>query len=138
MLRRRHRLKPTRMPNKREKPRRGPARSPEFLAWIRSLPCAVCQRGPTVYFPVEAAHTHGLGPRGMGQKSSDFSAIPLCFWHHRGDSDSYHELGEKRFAAQHGLDIPGLVRRLNDEFSSRRGPGREDSSSLGLEEERSA
>jgi hypothetical protein len=138
MLTRRHKLKPTPMPKKREKPRRGPERSPEYLAWIRTLPCAVCHRQPTFFLPIEAAHTHALGPRGMGQKSSDFSTIPLCFWHHRGDADSYHALGEKEFAAQRGLDIPKLVRGLNAAFSGRMGPGREASARLDLDEERSA
>ena len=138
MLTRRHKLKPTRMPVRREKPRRGPERSPEYLAWIRTLPCAVCQRPPTIYLAIEAAHTHGLGPRGFGQKSSDYSTIPLCFWHHRGDPDSYHEMGERRFAVRHGLDIPELVRRLNAEFLGRKEPGREDSPSPQLDRARSA
>src|ERR1035441_10089413 len=73
----------------RSRPRRGPDRSPEYLAWIRTLPCAVCSRmraGSTV---IEAAHTNVLGPKGMGQKTSDFSAIPLCSAHHREARDSY-------------------------------------------------
>jgi HEPN domain-containing protein len=28
----------------RSQPRRGPDRCPEYLAWIRTLPCAVCSR----------------------------------------------------------------------------------------------
>ena len=138
MLTRRHRLKPTPMPKKREKPRRGPTRSPEYLSWIRTLPCAVCQRQPTVFLPIEAAHTHALGPRGMGQKSSDFSAIPLCFWHHRGDDDSYHGLGEKDFAALRGLDIPSLVQELNAAFCGRKGPGRAEGEDTSQEDLRSA
>ncbi len=62
---------------------------------------------------IEAAHTGALGPRGLSQKSSDFSAIPLCFWDHVGGPDSYHQLGERRFAARRGLDLPALVSRLN-------------------------
>jgi len=69
-----------RVPVRRQRPeqRRGPARSPEYLAWIRMLPCVVCSRvsgGATV---IEAAHTNALGSRGMSQKTTDFSAIPLC------------------------------------------------------------
>src|ERR1039458_8595195 len=62
----------------RIRPRRGPERCPDYLAWIRTLPCVVCLRvsgGATV---IEAAHTNVLGRRGMGQKTTDFSAIPLC------------------------------------------------------------
>ena len=53
------------------------------------------------------------------QKSSDFSAIPLCFWHHRADSDSYHVRGEREFAARHRIDILGLVRTLNAQFQNK-------------------
>ena len=83
-----------------------PIRNPEYLRWIRTLPCAVCRaiRG------VEAAHT---GPHGLGQKSSDLSAIPLCARHHRTGLDSYHKLGPRKFAEVHQLNIPAIVVRLS-------------------------
>lgn len=83
-----------------------PIRNPQYLRWVRSLPCAVC--GAMRH--VEAAHT---GPRGLSQKSSDTSAIPLCARHHRTGDDSYHKLGPRRFSEAHRLDIPALVRRLS-------------------------
>ena len=98
---------------KRFEPRRGPDRCPEYLAWIRMLPCTVCTRlsgGATV---IEAAHTNVLGPRGLGQKTSDFSAIPLCAAHHRENPDSYHNLGERWFAQVHQIRLPELVQALN-------------------------
>ena len=89
-----------------------PVRNPEYLKWIRTLPCAVCRatRG------VEAAHT---GPHGLGQKSSDLSAIPLCARHHRTGPDSYHKLGPRKFAEVHRLNIPALVARLSAKPSIR-------------------
>lgn len=83
-----------------------PQRDALYLAWIRALPCTVCgsTRG------IEASHT---GPHGLGQKSSDYSAIPLCYRHHQGGPDSYHRLGAKKFAERHDLNIPAIVRRLN-------------------------
>ncbi len=83
-----------------------PQRNKKYLAFVRSLPCAVCgsQRH------IEAAHT---GPHGMGQKSSDLAAIPLCTNHHRTGPQSYHKLGPQRFAQLHGLDSAALVARLN-------------------------
>ena len=54
---------------------------------------------------VEAAHTNVLGPRGMEQKTSDFSAVPLCAAHHRENPDSYHTMGEKGFSHEHGIDL---------------------------------
>ena len=97
-------------------PRRGPERSAEYLAWIRTLGCVVCLRvsgGPTV---IEAAHTNALGRRGMGQKTSDFSAIPLCPGHHRVNLDSYHRLGEKGFSHEHRIDLHEVVRALLSRF----------------------
>jgi hypothetical protein len=83
-----------------------PARNPRYLAWIRTHPCVVCgaSRG------IEASHT---GPHGLGQKSPDTSAIPLCTKHHRTGNDSYHKLGPRNFSQVHGLDIPEIVRRLS-------------------------
>jgi len=83
-----------------------PTRHPEYLRWIRSLPCSVCHTTRTV----EAAHT---GPHGLGQKSSDWSAIPLCARHHRTEDDSYHKLGPRKFSEVHHLDIPTIVARLS-------------------------
>src|SRR5262249_26307210 len=84
-----------------------PARNPKYLAWIRTLPCLVC--GSRV--GVEASHT---GPRGLGQKSADLNAVPLCYRHHRTGNDSYHRLGARRFAQLHNLDLPSIVRSLNE------------------------
>ena len=81
-------------------------RNPRYLAWIRTLPCLVCgaRRG------IEASHT---GPHGLGQKSPDASAIPLCARHHRTGKDSYHKLGPRKFAELHALDVQAIVRKLN-------------------------
>jgi hypothetical protein len=83
-----------------------PARNAAYLAWIRTQPCIVCGRTRWI----EAAHT---GLRGLGQKSSDFSAIPLCEVHHRTGRDSYHRLGARRFSQVHNLDIQDIVGRLS-------------------------
>jgi len=98
---------------KRSRPRRGPDRCPEYLAWIRTLACVVCSRMSCGAAVIEAAHTHALGPRGMGQKTSDFSAIPLCAAHHRENPDSCHRLGERWFAQVHQIRLSELVRALN-------------------------
>ena len=100
----------------RSRPRRGPDRSAEYLAWIRTLGCVVCSRVSGAATVVEAAHTNALGPRGIGQKTSDFSAIPLCSAHHRENLDSYHLLGEKKFSHTHGIDLHGLVPELQSRF----------------------
>jgi len=81
-------------------------RNPRYLAWIRTQPCCVCGSKKAI----EASHT---GPHGIGQKSPDSSAIPLCAKHHRTSADSYHRLGPRKFSEKHELDIPRIVRRLN-------------------------
>jgi hypothetical protein len=83
-----------------------PQRNPRYLAWIRTQPCCVCGSRRSI----EASHT---GPHGIGQKSPDSSAIPLCAKHHRTGNDSYHRLGPRKFSEKHNLDIPAIVRRLN-------------------------
>jgi hypothetical protein len=81
-------------------------RNPRYLAWIRTQPCCVCGSKSGI----EASHT---GRHGIGQKSPDTSAIPLCAKHHRTGRDSYHRLGPRKFAQIHNLDIPTIVRSLN-------------------------
>ena len=81
-------------------------RHPGYLQWIRTLPCSVCRTTRAI----EAAHT---GPRGLSQKSSDWSAIPLCARHHRTSKDSYHKLGPRKFSEVHCLNIPVIVARLS-------------------------
>jgi hypothetical protein len=83
-----------------------PVRNPKYLAWIRTQPCLVC--GATR--SIEAAHT---GPHGLGQKSPDTSAVPLCAKHHRTGNDSYHRLGPRKFSEVHNLDLVAIVQRLN-------------------------
>ena len=83
-----------------------PVRNAGYLQWIRTLPCAVCR----TIRAVEAAHT---GPHGIGQKSSDLSAIPLCARHHRTGDDSYHKLGPRKFGELHGLNVRAIVTRLS-------------------------
>ncbi len=101
---------------KRSRPRRGPERCADYLAWIRTLGCVVCSRVSGESLVIEAAHTNVLGTRGLGQKSSDFSAVPLCRVHHRDGPESYHRLGEQRFVARHRIDLPQLVGSLNHLF----------------------
>lgn len=54
---------------KRDRPRRGPDRSPDYLAWIRTLACVICCRPPGDFLQIEAAHTNALGGRGIRQKA---------------------------------------------------------------------
>ena len=94
----------------------GEGRNARRNTWPGSGRCGV----PYVYRAsgIEAAHTNGLGMRGIGQKASDYSAIPLCYRHHREDRDSYHQMGERKFAEQHAIDISKLVVALNELYTA--------------------
>jgi hypothetical protein len=54
---------------------------PKYLAWLRTRRCTVKHadghRGPT------QAHHSNVHGKGMGQRSHDHAAIPLCAHHHR-------------------------------------------------------
>lgn len=107
--------------------RHGRKSDKEYLAFVRSLPCIVCilpwklDGSGIAYSNVqksitEAAHT---GSHGIGQKSSDRDALPLCaIEHHREGPTSYHKLGTK-FFAYHGLDRKKLVADLQRQFGER-------------------
>ena len=92
----------------RRRARQGPPRSRRYLAWIRTLPCAVCGADDQV----QAAHTGTDG--GLAQKPSDYSAIPLCALHHTLDGPrAYHGCSRAQFEARYGLDCAALVHQLN-------------------------
>ena len=87
-------------------------RDPQFLRFIRKLPCIVCWSSRYI----EAAH---FGPRGLGQKADDRRSLPLCTKHHRTGSDSYHRLGPVKFAQRHDLDVNTLISLLNTFFDEK-------------------
>ncbi|HYF36060.1 MAG TPA: hypothetical protein VD994_12270 [Prosthecobacter sp.] len=89
-----------------------PPRDKRYLDWIRTQPCAVCG----IEWEIEAAHT---GPHGLGQKSSDHSAIPLCAECHRNGKQAYHRLGPRKFSETHGLEVPELTADLNRTYEFR-------------------
>lgn len=107
---------------RRSTPRKGRVRAPKYLAWIRSLPCAVClsaaRKGdvglwhPGQESSTEAAH---VGRRGLSQKSSDRETIPLCAYHHRIGPFSYHNRA-KDFFDIWDLDKEKLIADLNRRY----------------------
>ena len=53
--------------------------------------------------PIEVAHIRMGSGAGMGEKPSDYRAVPLCRDHHRRQ----HEIGERTFWA--GIDLDTLL-----------------------------
>jgi len=62
-----------------------PGRSESYLDYVRAMPCCACgAKAPS--------EPHHWGPRGMGQKTSDFRVVPLCHEDHR----AFHDTGSVR------------------------------------------
>ena len=77
--------------------KKGVARSPEYLDYIRQKPCCVCQISPAV--------PHHTARGGTGLKGSDFSCVPLCVAHH----GLVHSMGRHTFQATHGVCFEDIV-----------------------------
>jgi len=90
--------------------RRGPPRSEEYKAWIRTLPCVACG----IEGRSEAAHTGTDG--GMSMKASDYSCVPLCGDCHRQAPGAYHRIGKQAFEQTHGFCFAEMVLCLNREW----------------------
>lgn len=100
--------------------RKKTGRDPDYLEFIRSLPCWLCEllmanglldKQSSV---TEAAH---VGNRGLSQKCPDREAIPLCAEHHREGHQAAHILG-KNFWAHWGLVRDVLIEELNAVYES--------------------
>ncbi|WP_227520420.1 hypothetical protein [Marinobacter sp. LV10R510-11A] len=57
------------------KPRAGDNRN--YLDWVKTQPCAMCQRPAD-----DPHHIIGVGLGGMGMTAPDLLAMPLCREHH--------------------------------------------------------
>jgi len=73
------------------------ARSPEYLAYVRSKPCWVCQNAPS-----EPHHTQRGG---TGLKGSDFSVVPLC----RACHGEVHQIGRNTFENKYDIHLNDAV-----------------------------
>jgi hypothetical protein len=100
----------------RDKPRKGGRQEEaKHLAFVRSLPCAVC--GKRIH--VEAAHVryaepaYGKTTAGMGVKPDDRWAVPLCAPHHREAPDAQHAGNERAWWLGHRIDPLALAQALH-------------------------
>ena len=69
-----------------------------YLNWLHNFPCPI--KGT---IPVDAHHSEGL--RGMGQKASDFGAIPLSHDLHM----EYHRIGHEGFEKKYNISMMELT-----------------------------
>ena len=87
------------------KPRPKRETDARHLAFVRTLPCCICHRPGFT----EAHHLLRGVTRGMGLKSADRWALPLCDVHHAG----LHAHGdETEFLALRGINGPALAAAL--------------------------
>lgn len=123
-------LQKPRQPIRKRRPgvRRGRTRDKNFLAFVKSLPCVVCEKVMdelvAAGFPremlsqesrTEAAH---VGQHSMDQKTDDENACPLCrVEHHQFGPESLHKLGPG-FWAHHGIDWPELRAALHRRYDA--------------------
>lgn len=84
----------------------------KYLSMVAELGCAVCRRIGYEGTPAEIHHPRaGVG---MGRRSSNSAAIPLCPEHHRGKT-GVHGLGTKGFPKYWGFteeDLQSDVKTL--------------------------
>mgnify|MGYP000185695457 CR=1 FL=1 len=79
--------------------KRRPGMSEAHLACIRSLACCVCGAAPRN----EAHHLKaGTGERGMGLRSTDKHAVPLCTHHHQ-EIEGQGARNEPKWFRSHGI-----------------------------------
>lgn len=77
-----------------------PWRSPRYLAWVRSQPCASCGRPAT-----DAHHENEPGYGTMGGRAGDERVVPVC----RECHTKRHNTGRSYWR----IDIEALIARLN-------------------------
>ena len=86
-----------------------PGKDPKHLANIRELPCCVCGAAP----PSECHHVkQGTGERGMGLRSSDKWALPLCNEHHINGVERAGSRNEIAWFQARGIEPLTLARAL--------------------------
>lgn len=124
-------IKESAAPNKRD-PRQKEA---AFMAWLHiDLPCIGCLiegPGPVGHANIEAAHqkqsiaAKGWSKSGLGPRTHDFKACPLCIWHHRLARNSCDVGGQAKFWDRLGIgdDVADFCRDLFAAFRADE-PGR--------------
>ncbi len=89
-------------------------RNRKYLAWIRTLPCIITGRMPTVPHHQDKRHF-----KAMGMKCSDMRAVPLCLESHT----EYHDrLGWKLYE-KNRINIERVIRNLNRQWENERKGG---------------
>ena len=97
-------------------PKHRAERDEKYLQFVRTLPCAVCNRPA----PSHAHHHPADGQSSVGLKTSDLRAVPLCgtpVGSRPSCHDRVHQQGKKTFWGD--FDVEVLISRLNILFFTR-------------------
>jgi hypothetical protein len=74
-----------------------------YLDRVAALGCCICGLPAQIHHAVGGSVSEAGFVRGMGRKTPDDCAIPLCEWHHTG-AEGLHKIGvrewERRFGPQ--------------------------------------
>ncbi len=89
----------------KDRPNDQSGKNPEYLAWIRTLPCSVHLCGDR---NVQAHHVRAGGAGGTGMKPRDNRTVPLCSHHHREG----HDHGWKTFEAKYAISLVARAEAL--------------------------
>lgn len=94
---------------KREKTpaQKRPGNDPAYLNKVRELPCCVCG-----IYPVEAHHIKSAGGRGIGKRTDDKWAIPLCHDHHINGVERVGSRKEVQWFSKYGINPIELAQGL--------------------------
>lgn len=90
--------------------RRPIVKNKRHLANLRGLPCVICGRKPC-----DAHHLMRTPEKGMGRRSGDRWAIPLCRGldgHHQGPESVHANGNETVWFRAHGLDPIAIAEAL--------------------------
>jgi hypothetical protein len=91
-----------------------PQRDPKYLNFIRAIGwCLACGRQCVRWSGKPRAQAAHIGPHGLGQKASDYDAVPLC-------GECHVELsgpgGRVAFEEKWGLCFKDHIKTLNERY----------------------
>lgn len=76
-------------------------RFPTHIQWLRGRPCLLAGKaGHVCSGKITASHSDADGSKGMGLKSHDFTAVPLC-WGAHAEKDT---IGLETWQAKYGVN----------------------------------
>ena len=92
-----------------DKRKKLPGNSEEHLKLLRTLPCCIPGCPKTAG---ECHHLKATGARGMGMKSPDKFALPLCTEHHTGGVERAGSKNELKWFSDRGIEALELAAAL--------------------------